>query len=167
MSDFVDRLERELLTSGKRHFSRRSRSRRSIAVAPVLLSIAVTLAVVVVILSSGSTRSHPHAPLSKPPQTPAPGSQNITASNAPGCRFKSTPKRAMVLPPLVKSAAVPSALVALVGLLRTPATPDDHIDLTQFDRAPWIVTSVYVRYIRVLDGPRGARIALVPARICG
>jgi hypothetical protein len=167
MSDFVDRLEDELLSSGKRYFSRRTRSRTPIAAVPILLSIAVTLAVVAVILSSGGTRSHPHASSAKPPQIPAVGSQNITASNAPGCRFKATRKDAMVLPPLVQSEAAPGALVSLVGLLRTPATAGDRIDLKQFNRAPWIVLSVYVRYIRVVDGPLGARIALVPARICG
>jgi hypothetical protein len=167
MTDFVDRLEHELLTSGKRYFSRPSRSRASIAGVPMLLSIGVTVAVVAVILSSGGTRSHPHASLVKPPQIPPLGSQNPTASNAPGCRFKATRERAIVLPPLVQSEAAPSSLVSLVGLLRTPATPGDRIDLKQFNRAPWTVLAVYVRYIRVVDGPRGARIALIPATICG
>jgi hypothetical protein len=138
----------------------------------MLLSIGVTLAVAAVLLSSGGDRSRPHTPATKPPHAPPPripaGSRpNITASNAPGCRFKQTRKGAMVLPPLVQSQAAPSALVSLVGLLRTPATAADRIDLNRFNRSPWIVLSVYVRYIRVVDGPDGTRIAIIPTQICG
>ncbi len=172
MTDFVDRLERELLTSGKRHFSGRTRrSRAPIAVVPMLVSLGVTLAVAAVILSSGGSRSHSHAPLARPthappPRIPAGGPPNITASNAPGCRFKQS-KRAMLLPPLVESEQAPSALVSLLGLLRAPATASDRIDLKHFNRFPWIVTTVYVRYIRVVDGPQNARIAIIPAQVCG
>jgi hypothetical protein len=111
----------------------------------------------------GNRRS-PTAPAHHVPLSPYVGTVPLAA---PDCTFKHTRERT-ILPPLVQSNDAPnSSLVSLLGLLRQPATAADYVNIRLLDRWPYQVLAVYMRYIRVLSGPDGARIAILPARICG
>jgi hypothetical protein len=158
MSDFVDRLERELLAAGRRPRPHRVARRLSAHAMPVLLSVAAAGIVAAVIVIAATTRERPVAPAARP--------VGPVVSTASKCRLRNTGDRA-VLQALVRSKASPSAaLVSQVGVLRQQATTADHVNLRQLDRWPYEVLAVYMRYIRVLSGPHGARIALLPASVC-
>jgi hypothetical protein len=57
------------------------------------------------------------------------------------------------------------ALTSLVGVLRRPATADDHVSLRGLVYTP--ITAIYARYVRVVRDAAGERFALVPAQVCG
>lgn len=99
-----------------------------------------------------------------PPPVPA------SPSVARACRTHVVQGR-KVPPPLVRSARAPNPLLlSHVGVLRRPAIAADRISLGQLNlrpvERPFEVLAVYVRYVRVVTGPAGARIALIPARVC-
>ena len=152
MSDFVDRLERELLAAGRR--SRPQRLARCagatiVVVWPAVLSIGVAGAVAAVILGSGSARR-----VAPSERRPAPVRQcwrpprNVRDALAPST-----------------DAAPSRALLSAVGVLRRGATAGDHISLRGLVYSP--ITAVYARYIRVVTDMAGERFALVPAQVCG
>jgi hypothetical protein len=145
MTDFVDRLEQELLAAGRRARARR-RVRAAAALAvTALLSLGVVGAVGAAILSSGhGPRPTPTAALPQhcwqPPRDPA-------SAVAPST-----------------DASPSTALLSLLGVLRRPATNGDRISLRGLIYTP--ITAVYSRYVRVVDTD-GMRVALVLAQVCG
>jgi hypothetical protein len=71
------------------------------------------------------------------------------------------------LPNLVVSTRSPSAsVVDRVLVLRRAQRPSDRLNLATLDRDGLRVFEVYGRYTRLLRGPRGEDIELVPAWIC-
>jgi hypothetical protein len=160
MSHFVDRLERELLAAGRRSRLHRVARRASAKAVPVVLSVAAAA----VIVAAGLTRRSSHAPTGAAPHPP-PHFVHPIVSTAPACRLINNGP--VGLPPLIESHASPSgSLLSLLGLLRQPATAADQVSLRGFNRWPQGVLAVYTRYTRVVQGSNGARIAILPARIC-
>jgi hypothetical protein len=152
MTDFVDRLERELLVAGRRSRPKRLARRAgatAIVAAPVLLSIGVAGAIAAVILGSGHARhgaaaQQGSAPVRKCWRPP----QHIRSALAPSTNVAPSP-----------------ALRSLLGALRRPATARDRVTLRGLVYTP--ITAGYARYIRVVSDAAGERFALVPAQICG
>jgi hypothetical protein len=71
------------------------------------------------------------------------------------------------LPPLIhRNAAPDAALVSELSTLRQPSAPIDNTSLGSWDRFPLMVTTIYQRYVRVVDGPRGVRLAFMPVDYC-
>jgi hypothetical protein len=71
------------------------------------------------------------------------------------------------LPALVRSTAAPDgALISDLSLLREPSTPIDNISLGSWDRYPLLITTLFERYVRVLDGPQNVRVAYLPVTYC-
>jgi hypothetical protein len=175
MSNYLDRLESELLTAGRRRQARgaapSARARRRVwrvtGIVPVILSLAVTGLVVAVVLSAGLIHGASH---STPGQRghgavkpgPTPVAPKVTAS--PACRLRG-PRAS--LPPLVMSDSAPSAqLSSILSMAREPAPNDGTAAIRGFDRAPLNVLTVFRRFIRIVNGERGERVAFFPAVFC-
>ncbi len=152
MTDFVDRLEKELLAAGRRppgeRLARRARATIVLA-APLILSVGVAGAVAAVILSSGHARRTSGAQRASLP---------VVSCWRPPVNVRSA------LPPTTD--ATPSrSLLSLLGVLRRPATAADRVSLRGLVYSP--ITAIYARYVRVVSDAAGERFALVPAQICG
>lgn len=71
------------------------------------------------------------------------------------------------LPPLIRSSAAPEpALLNELGLLRSASTPADRTSLGSWDRYPLLIATVFDRYVRVVNGPKGVRLAFLPVTYC-
>src|ERR1035441_2440143 len=150
-------------TGSDRDESRATAPRSHVKGVVLLLSVGVTAVIVVALFAAGLTSGTSAAARYVPRALPGTPS---SVSVAPACRDRTIDGREVV-PPLVKSNASPSSsITSQVGLLRQPATAADRVNLRWFDRWPYEAITVYVRYIRVVEGPQGARIAILPARIC-
>jgi hypothetical protein len=163
MSDFLERLERELLVAGQRANSLQVSPRRSkrpvVRLVPLFASILV-IAVVATIAIARHSASDAIAPSSRPQVGQ---SARYTAQSCGSRHGGGQPD----LPRVVGGdATAPAQLVSLVGALRKPATPGDAVNLREFTGGADGVLEVYARYIRVVAGPHGERIALIPARVC-
>jgi hypothetical protein len=67
----------------------------------------------------------------------------------------------------VMSDRAPSAqLRSVLSMAREPAPGDGAAVIRGFDRAPLNVQTVFRRFIRVVDGERGVRVAFFPAVFC-
>jgi hypothetical protein len=168
MSDFVDRLERALLTAGARAPVSRTRRVHTLGGGTLLMasSAAVTAAVVaVVIIVAAGGHASPRLPgqhTSRPNGLVAP-----TVKIAPACQVRTGRNHRTVLPPLVMSPAAPAAsLLNELALLRRPATHADRINARTVNRSPYEVLRIYWRYIRVVNGVQDTRLALIPATVC-
>lgn len=176
MSNYLDRLESELLSAGRRHQSRqaspsapaRRRAWRVTGSVPVIVSLAVTGLVVAVVLSAGlihgashsTPAQHGHGTV-KPVPT-APVQPKVTAS--PACRLRGPHAS---LPPVAMSDAAPSPqLSSILTMAREPASTDGTAAIRGFDRAPLNVLTVFRRFIRIVNGERGERVAFFPAVFC-
>ena len=176
MSDYLERLERELLAAGRvyrrraaappagRRWPIRSRVGRAL---PIILSLAVTAAVVAIVVAIGAT--------SRPADTTAGhhGHANPTSPigiiqprvyTAPACRVRHTLSG---LPPLVMSDAPPSpGLGSMLTIARQPASSDYSTQVGAYDRDPVRVLTVFKRFVRVVATERGTRLAFFPAVVC-
>ncbi|MGO9971614.1 MAG: hypothetical protein ACLP01_02040 [Solirubrobacteraceae bacterium] len=71
------------------------------------------------------------------------------------------------LPPLQYTNAAPDwSLRAILGMAPTPSSGPGRSALGAFDRWPWEVLILFSRYIRIIDGEHGTRVAFFPALIC-
>lgn len=175
MSDYLDRLEHELLAAGRRYrlgasasSSRRRRPLRKLAgTVSVFLSLGVTIAVVAVVIATGlingsSDKSLAHHGHTNP--TAPLGLVSPKVSVAPACRARHS---TYGLPPLAKSDAAPGqALGSILSIARQPTGGDGLAGVGSFDRAPVRVLRVFTRYVRIVDGEKGTRLAFFPAIIC-
>lgn len=175
MSNYLDRLESELLTAGRRHHARqapstraRRRAWRVTGIVPVIVSLAVTGLVVAVVLSAGlihggshsTPAQHGHGTV-KPVPT-APVQVKVTAS--PACRLRGPHAS---LPPVAMSDGAPSPpLSSILSMAREPAGTDGTAAIRGFNRAPLNVLTVFRRFIRIVNGERGERVAFFPAVFC-
>jgi hypothetical protein len=141
-------------------------ARRSLARAvPLLASVCVAVVVVAAIFAHGLTRRASSAQGTARDSSRA-FHRQANVVREPACRFEQTRTRT-VLPPLIKSDAAPSgSLLKQAAFFRQPSTASDRINLKTFDRWPDEVLTVYVRYMRVVTGPSGTRIAVVPSVVC-
>jgi hypothetical protein len=175
MSDYLDRLERELLAAGRRHQNAAAPSsprrgpamqRRWRATIPVILSLAVTIAVVAVVVAvSGTHHTSPHTPghHQHNPINPL-GIFHTKVSTAPACRVRHSHDG---LPALIKSDANPGpGLASILGIARQPATGGSLTDVGSFDRDPVRVLTVFRRFVHVVDGAHETRLAFFPAVVC-
>jgi hypothetical protein len=176
MSNYLDRLESELLSAGRRHQARPARAfvvrgARRLHVSgmvPVIVSLAVTAVVVAVVLATGIihgssqpvTGQHGHGSVK-----PVPGqSVQPKVTRVGACRSVATRSG---LPPLVMSDAAPSAqLSSILSMARDPTGTDSTAVIRGFDRNPSFVLTVFRRFIRVVNGERGVRVAFFPAVFC-
>jgi hypothetical protein len=176
MSDYLDRLETALLAAGRR-YQQRDAPRSGFAgrgllrvggVVPIMASLAVTALVVAVVLATGlihgssqpTTAHHGNGPVRPVPVNPT----QPRVTTAPGCRLRGTPPR---YEPLVMSDGAPDAqLRSLLSLARDPASVDAAAAIRGFDRAPLNIQTVFRRFIRLVDGERGVRVAFFPAVFC-
>ncbi len=166
MSDFVDRLERELLAAGRRSRPRSLARRLAANTLPLVASVAVTALVVVVIVTAGFIHGNANTPTGAAHHRAGAPPTNTLGLSARACAVKRE-RNDFVLAPLIKTAAAPSqALLSQAAFLRRPAGLEDRFDLRFLDRWPDEVVAVYVRYIRVISGPHNARVAIMPALIC-
>jgi hypothetical protein len=176
MSDYLDRLQTELLAAGRGYQERGATSsagagrprRRLTGLVPVVVSLAVTVLVVAAALGIGlihgaspsATGQHGRGPVSPAPVNPT--QPKVTV--APACR---TGGAHPGLPPLVMSDAAPSAqLRSILALAREPAGGEGAAAIRGFDRSPLNVLTVFRRYIRIVAGGRGVRAAFVPVVFC-
>jgi hypothetical protein len=174
MSNYLERLERELLAAGGRYRApagRQSRARRRPLAglgktAPIALSFAVTIAIVAVVVATGvlhgtsGAGTHGHSTVTPP----SGGYVAPIVSRSPACRLRRTQSG---LPPLVSSNASPgTALASILAIARTPVNGTGVKSLGPFDRDPVGILTVYDRYIRIVHGARGTRVAFFPASIC-
>lgn len=176
MSEHLDRLESEPQTAERGYQGRGARSsvgigrrrRRPTGLVPVLVSLAVTVLVVAVALSTGlidgaspsATGQHGRGSGSPAPVNPT--QPKVTA--APACRMRGAHPD---LPPLVMSDAAPSAqLRSILSMARVPAGTDGAAVIRGFDRYPLDVLTVFRRYIQVISGERGSRAAFFPVIFC-
>jgi len=71
------------------------------------------------------------------------------------------------LPPLVATDAPPgSRLQSILSIAREPAAGDGLAQIRGFDRWPLMVLTVFKRYIQIVNGERGTRLAFFPAVFC-
>jgi hypothetical protein len=176
MSDYLDRLERELLGAGHRYRadsvtpapSGRARVPRVGGALAVVLSLGVTCAVVVVVVLTGvlpggsvqTAGDRHHAIPSHPPRFVG----TVKVDTAPACRLR---HNAYGLPRLVESPATPSSeLGAILSIARQPAASDELQALGTYDRDPVRVLVVFKRFIRIVHGEQGTRLAFFPAVVC-
>ena len=169
MSDYLERLERELLAAGRRAQALSARQPRSgrrllahlTGATPVVLSVAVTIAIIAVVVATGALGGTPgktaqqgrHIYVGEP-----------SVSRARACRPRHTPSG---LPPLVDSSASPGpALQSILTLAREPGNGTGVASLGAFDRDPVGVLTVYRRYIRIVAGEKGTKLAFFPAVVC-
>ena len=168
MSDYLERLEQELLAAGRR------RQRRSLASAsrwrlprlagamPVILSVAATLGVLAVVVATGIFPATSH----KTPADHNPPSSGIQpkVSTAPACRVR---HNHFGLPALIKSDAAPDpALGSILSIARQPATGGGLAAVGAYDRDPVRVLTVFKRFVRIVTGERDTRLAFFPAIVC-
>jgi hypothetical protein len=171
MSDYLDRLERELLSAGRRYQARsappsvrRSRLPRLRASVAVIASLAVTIGVVAVILGAGlihggSSSTTGHHAQQTPTTLPGPTGTKVTAVGA--CRRRGG------LPPLVMSNAAPGPELAdILSIARDPAGDGGATTIRGFDRYPLGVLTVFRRFIRIVSAERGVRVAFFPVVFC-
>lgn len=172
MSDYLDRLERELLSAGRRHQARsafpsvrRSRLPRLRGSAPIIASLAVTAGVAAIILGTGlihgrSSSTTGHHPQPSPTSITGPTATTVTAVGA--CR--QPPGRP---PRLIMSDAAPEPKLAnILSIAREPAPGDGATAIQGFNRYPLDVLTVFRRFIRIVNGERGVRIAFFPVVFC-
>lgn len=71
------------------------------------------------------------------------------------------------VPPLVHSNSAPDqALISELSMLRRSATPIDSTSLGSWDREFPMILTVFQRYVRVFNGPKGVRLAYLPVSYC-
>jgi hypothetical protein len=71
------------------------------------------------------------------------------------------------LPPLVQTDVAPgSQLGSILSIARQPAADGGLAQVGPFDRDPVEVVAVFRRYIRIVNGERGTRLAFFPAIVC-
>lgn len=170
MSEFVNRLERELLAAGKRPQARRAGRRliRDVRRAGPGVFVAMFAVAAVVFAVTVAAGLQHHSAATNTRVSPTSGSRALPPGfGRHACNLKQTRGRT-ILPPLIRSQAAPSrALLSVAGFLQRPATGADRINLKTVDRWPDEILGVYVRYVRVIRGPDRTRVAVVPAVICG
>ena len=134
----------------------------------MIVSLAVTGLVVAVVLSAGlihgashsTPAQHGHGTVKPVPTTPV--EPKVTAS--PACRPRGPHGG---LPPLSMSDSAPSTqLGSILSMAREPAPSDGTAAVRGFDRYPLDVLTVFRRFIRVVNGERGERVAFFPAVFC-
>ena len=172
MSDRFDRLERVVVSARRRHQARpaspavlRSRLPRRRGPVPVIASLAVITSVVAVVFGAGlirggSSSSIGHHAQRTPTTLPRPTDTKVTSVGA--CR-----QPAGRPPPLLMSDAAPEPeLAGILSIAREPASGDAATAIQGFDRYPLGVLAVFRRFIRIVNGERGVRVAFFPVVFC-
>jgi hypothetical protein len=175
MSDYLERLERELLAAGRRAQTERHRPTRPgsrplsrlPAAAAAVLSIAVTIAVVVVIVGIGGSRGAPRQASRTGSHLRHPiGMVQPIVSRDHACRLV---HNAYGHPPVVDTNAVPApGLRSILALARNPGNASGLASLGRFDpdSAGDGVLAVYGEHIRIMSGAEGTKLAFFPAVVC-
>jgi hypothetical protein len=137
-------------------------------IVPVIASLAATALVVAVVLGTGLIHGSSHSVTGQHGHglgTPVPGTPiQPKVTTAPACRLRGSPPR---YEPLVMSDGAPSAqLRSILSMARVLAPGDGAAAIRGFDRAPLNVQTVFRRFIWVVDGERGVRVAFFPAVFC-
>jgi hypothetical protein len=150
MSDFADRLERELLAAGGRSYQRRARRRLrrpGTGALAMFASAAVTAAVVALVFVTGVVGGH-GPPAHRPVATPTPAPSQRCGSHgrpAPG------------------GGGAPTALLSRLAVLRHGGR---RTVLHSFISDAYDTLHIYLRYVRTVPGPDGIRFQLVPVVDC-
>jgi hypothetical protein len=171
MSDYVDRLERELLSAGRNSYQRRVAGRRTRGTTFALLGSAmVTAAVIAVIILTGvlSTASHSARPTDpgRLPTVRGPRLGGPTTTRAVGACRTGKATKGVSPPPLRYSSASPSgALLHELAVLRS-STYAAQLRRSTFNPSPWDAIRVYTRYVRAVSAPADSQIVLIPAIVC-